>query len=90
MSALFIEVPVTRRAPVTRIGVLARVMSTWRLERDDGVFSVDTDGATVAVRPPFDSAGFRSGLGKCVGTRLHLEGVPAAADGDIVYRVEPE
>lgn len=88
-AQLYIEVPVYRRAAVHRIGVIdgRTGPSAWYLSRDPGIGDVGTDGTTVAVRPSEDMA-FRCGTGRCVGRRLYLEGIIAACDGDIVYRVE--
>lgn len=83
----FLEVPVTRRAAVTRIGALIGRFHRWRLVRDAGILACETDGAQVAVKSP--TGEFRAGLGRCVGDDLYLEGVASACEGDLVYRVEP-
>jgi hypothetical protein len=76
-----IEVPVTRQARATRIGVLdAR-----------GVFISDSELKKGDVIALMRDGSWRRGLGRVTGRgQLDLRGIIGPSEGDVVYRVEPE
>jgi hypothetical protein len=81
----FVEVPVTRRARVTRIGrVLAMGASRWS---SDGQYPT---GTAVVLRPDCPGSQFRTGIGRVMLDMLDLTAIPAAVHGALLYRVEPE
>lgn len=89
----FIEVPVTRRARVTHIGSLdwSRSFYAPRIVTkggDDAVFLGHPVRFVLRAPGPVGSP-FRAGFGQAFGDRVELAGIPAAADGDLAYRVEP-
>lgn len=77
-----VEVPVTRRARVVLVGRL-----DWTKAICDRPPQLE-DGDRVVVRSS-QAAPFRSGVGRVVGSGLDLTSIPAACDGDLLYRVEP-
>lgn len=80
---LFIEVPVTRRARVTRIGVLGA--DGWRASPE----APDLESGDVIALMRYGS--WRRGLGRVTDRgQLDLRGIIGPSEGDTLYRVEPE
>lgn len=86
----FVEVPVTRRARLALVGRLiagrSPLLARWGQTEPVAL----TAGDLVVVRCDA-GAPFRPGLGLVVpGDVVDLSGIVSAADGDLLYRVEPE
>jgi hypothetical protein len=83
----FVEIPVTRRARVTRIGVLSY----------DGLLYVKMDpgeqlirGESIVCKAPGVGGSFRPGVGRVTDAGgVMIAGIAGASEGDFVYRVEP-
>lgn len=84
----FIEVPVTRRARVTRVGVLSADGLLLYVRRDRDAAPL-MSGDLIACKVPGAPGWFRPGVAGVLDTGgITLAGISGASDGDIVYRVE--
>lgn len=88
-----VDVPVMRRARVTLIGRLQweRSYHVCVIEDADGK-PLDLPSGLQFVLRPHSQAPIRSGIGlvRAHDGHIDLTAIPAAAHGDLLYRVEPE
>lgn len=86
----FVDVPVTRRARITLVGKVVGEAGwparSWVQTCAGG--TALAPGDQVVVRP-YLGARVRGGIGVVTHDGLDLTGIPAACDGDLLYRVEP-